>query len=176
MGCNGALIHKNRVRGPDWWFYLPIFPYFHSICSLEEKVVKFVLCPRCELNYMPSRDKLCKICQQELQSVGRDEEEVELCSICNENPVVPGHDVCLMCLREMGSNGRSDSSDAEDGIHDDSLGSMDSVSGMDEIIPDLEQDDLDEGFAEMGDALSLERVREDEENEQDAEDQEDEEK
>ena len=53
---------------------------------------------------------------------------------------------------------------------------MDSVSGMDEIIPDLEQDDLDEGFAEMGDALSLERVREDEENEQDAEDQEDEEK
>ena len=139
--------------------------------------MKFVLCPRCELNYMPSKDKLCKICQQELQSSGT-EEEVELCSICNENPVMPGRDICLMCYREMGSsNGQSDSTDTDDRVSDDSLGSMDSVSGMDEMIPDLGQDDLDpDGFREMGDALSLERVREDEENEQEAEDDDSEDK
>ena len=175
MGCNGALIHKNRVRGPDQWFCLPIFPYFHSICSLEEKVVKFVLCPRCELNYMPSRDKLCKICQQELQSVGRDEEEVELCSICNENPVLPGRDVCAACLREMDVGGNSaEHGDHEERAEAEEIVEMDSVAQMDEILPEVKDEEMNPEYGSIQNALSLERVREDEEKEQEEAEAEDE--
>ena len=61
---------------------------------------KFVKCPRCDLNYMLVGEKYCKVCQQEVK--GEPEKDaVEMCSICNEFPALPGRDVCLMCLRDM---------------------------------------------------------------------------
>lgn len=62
-------------------------------------MAKFVKCPRCDLNYMPVGDKLCKVCLQEVKGVQH--EEVEMCSICKEFPALPGRDVCLMCLKDM---------------------------------------------------------------------------
>ena len=43
---------------------------------------------------------------------------------------------------------------------------MDAVSGMDEIIPDVEEEETDE-FGEIDQELSLEDVREDEERDAD---------
>ena len=46
------------------------------------------------------------------------------------------------------------------------IGDMDAVSGMDEIIPDVEEEETDE-FGEIDQELSLEDVREDEERDAD---------
>lgn len=127
----------------------------------------FVLCPRCELNYMSDKDTYCTICMQELHGTSP-VDEVELCSICNENPVIPGKDVCPSCLRELENRGKDTST--EDGDERDSadrLGELDSMANVDEMMP-LDADD-DRSYGDMEHALSLESVREDEENEEDEE-------
>lgn len=135
--------------------------------------MKFVLCPRCELNYMPETDKYCKVCLREMKGESP-RDEVELCSICNEAPVLPGRDVCLLCLREMGGNERTSRDDEEgrDAVNPDALGDMGSMSEMDEILPDVDEDDE---LGEMGKELSLEAVREDEAEESEEADEEPEE-
>ena len=91
------------------------------------------------------------------------EDEMELCSVCNEAPALPGHDVCLSCLKEM--NGHNTDEDVEENspVVDESTIGLNSVSNMDEIIPQI---DDDEEFADLEGELSLESVIEDEENEE----------
>ena len=137
--------------------------------------MNLVKCPRCDLNYIREDEKYCKICLQEMKGESRSE-EIELCSICNEEPALPGKDVCLFCLREMNKSNSTDDSDSgsEAEIVDTStIGDMDAVSGMDEIIPDVEEEETDE-YEEIDQELSLEDVREDEERDadEDAEDDE----
>ena len=130
-------------------------------------------CPRCDLNYITPDQKYCKICLREMKGEGGGD-EVELCSVCNEAPALPGKDVCLFCLKEMNkSNNSGDEGDSETpGVDADNIGDMDSVSGMDEIIPEDDGMSTQE-YGEMEHELSLEEVREDEER--DAEDEEEEE-
>ncbi len=135
--------------------------------------MKLVLCPRCELNYMMENEQYCKVCQSELHGTGA-AEEVELCSVCNEAPALPGRDVCLFCLKEMNQNTEDeDAQDQEETVDSSTIGSMDSVAQMDEILPEMEEDN--QVYGEMADALSLEQVQEEEGEQQDAEDEEDEE-
>ena len=99
-------------------------------------------CPRCELNYITDKERYCKVCLREMKGSAR--EEVEMCSICNEEPAMPGRDVCIFCLREMASRNTGAANHSEDTEEDDPeaaiVGSMDSVSTMDEIIPDIDDD------------------------------------
>ncbi len=136
--------------------------------------MNLVKCPRCDLNYIREDEKYCKICLQEMKGESRSE-EIELCSICNEEPALPGKDVCLFCLREMNkSNSNTDDTETEteaESVDTATIGDMDAVSGMDEIIPEEEETD---GFGEIDQELSLEDVREDEERDEDEEDEEEE--
>ena len=105
---------------------------------------------------------------------------MELCSICNEEPALPGRDVCLFCLKEMNkSNSLPEEQEEETGetVDTNNIGDMDSVSGMDEIIPEVEDDAgiPSQEFGEIEDELSLEDVREDEEREAEKDESEDEE-
>ena len=52
------------------------------------------------------------------------------------------------------------------------IGDMDAVSGMDEIIPEVEEEETDE-FEEIDQEMSLEDVREDEEKDADDESEDD---
>ena len=128
--------------------------------------MNLVKCPRCDLNYILEGEKLCKVCQRELKGDNRGA-EVELCSICNEAPALPGKDVCLFCLKEMNkSNSTPDDESIErETLEPDNIGDMDSMSGMDEIIPDVDDDTEipSQEFGEIENELSLEDVREDEE-------------
>ena len=63
----------------------------------------FVKCPRCELNYMQDDEQYCSVCKREVKGESKDE-LFELCSVCSENPVYPGKDLCLFCLKEMGKS------------------------------------------------------------------------
>ena len=130
--------------------------------------MNLVKCPRCDLNYIREDEKYCKVCLQEMKGESRSE-EIELCSICNEEPCLPGKDVCLFCLREMNKSNSADDTDngtETENVDTSTIGDMDAVSGMDEIIPDVEEEETDE-FGKIDQELSLEDVREDEERDTD---------
>jgi len=132
--------------------------------------VGLVKCPRCDLNYIREDEKYCKVCLREMKGE-KHADEVELCSICNEEPALPGKDVCLFCLKEMNkSNSAEETEEETETVDTNTIGDMDDVSGMDEIIPEVEEDNPSE-YNEIDQELSLEDVREDEEREE-AEDEE----
>ena len=141
--------------------------------------MQLIKCPRCDLNYIREDEKYCKVCMRELKGE-KNAEEVELCSICNEEPALPGRDVCIFCLKEMNkSNSLPEEQEEENAepVDTSSIGDMDSVSGMDEIIPEVEEDSEipSQEFGEIENELSLEDVREDEERKADEDDSEEEE-
>lgn len=135
--------------------------------------MKLVKCPRCELNYITEEERYCKVCLREMKG-DAPREEIELCSVCNEAPALPGKDVCLFCLKEMNAGAQADDSqDSESTVDPASIGGMDSVSTMDEIIPEVDDDIPSQEFGEIENELSLESVREEEEQNNDAEDEDD---
>lgn len=126
--------------------------------------MKFVKCPRCELNYMTESERYCKVCLRELKGDGA-QDEIELCSVCNEAPALPGRDVCLFCLKEMnGQNNTDDQPDSESPVDASAIRGMDDVSSMDEI-PEIDSDIPAGEYSEMENELSLESMQEDEADE-----------
>ncbi len=124
-----------------------------------------IKCPRCDLNYITPDQKYCKICLREMKGEN-DAEEVELCSICNEAPALPGKDVCLFCLKEMNKSNQDGPEGTEpESVDAANIGDMDSVSSMDEIIPEEDGEIDDQEYGEMEHELSLEEVQENEEKE-----------
>ena len=140
--------------------------------------MNLVKCPRCDLNYIREDEKYCKVCLRELKGENS-QDEVELCSICNEAPALPGKDICLFCLKEMNKiNSKPDDpeeTEAEESVDTSNIGDMDSVSGMDEIIPEEDENIPSQEYGEIEEELSLEDVREDEEREADDDGEEEEE-
>ena len=135
--------------------------------------MKLVKCPRCDLNYIFENEKLCKVCLREMKG-SHVEDEMELCSVCNAAPALPGRDVCLSCLKEMSGNGSTDGDVEENqAVVDESTIGLNSMSNMDEIIPQIHEDIPDNEFGDIEDELSLESVIEEEENEADDQDDED---
>lgn len=134
--------------------------------------MNLVKCPRCDLNYILDTEKLCKVCLREMKGA-HVEDEMELCSVCNAAPAMPGHDVCLSCLKEMSSEDADQPIEENTAAVDENTIGLNSVSTMDEIIPPM-NDGLDNGeFEDLSEELSLESVIEDEENEADEADNED---
>lgn len=133
--------------------------------------MKLVKCPRCDLNYIREDEKYCKVCMRELKGE-QSKDEIELCSVCNEAPALPGKDMCLMCLKEMTGNTRGVDSDIEETGDEANLG-IDPVSAMDEIIPEMNEDIPEREFGEIENELSsLESIREDEDQEEDPDEEE----
>lgn len=130
-----------------------------------------VKCPRCELNYIQEGEGYCKICRREMKGEPA-HEELELCTVCNEAPALPGKDVCLFCLKEMKAND-PDADDEEAEIVDGPSLEIDPVSGMDEIIPEIAEDIPEHEYGEIESDLSLNEM-EDEEAENDEDDEEEE--
>ncbi|MDO5378608.1 MAG: hypothetical protein Q4G52_09770 [Clostridia bacterium] len=121
----------------------------------------FIKCPRCELNYIKEEEQYCPVCKREMKGEAHDD-PFELCSICNENPVMPGKDVCYLCYKEMTQQQglRSESAD-ETEAPDVSL-DMEDVTEMEEIELGGLPDDVPE---EIGEQISLEEEKSKEEKE-----------
>ena len=112
-----------------------------------------IKCPRCELNYMLDTDKMCSVCKRDVRGESEQDEMLELCSECGENPVVPGQELCAYCLKELAQRD-SDTQSEETVVTDTStIGGIDSVSTMDEIELDLDEDMGGESFAEDDDGF-----------------------
>ena len=107
--------------------------------------MSLIKCPRCELNYMLDTEKMCSVCRREVRGESEQYEMIELCSECGENPVVPGQELCAYCLKERAQ--RNTDSQNEDGdISGTTNIGIDSVSTMDEIELDID-DDMDGALA-----------------------------
>ena len=128
----------------------------------------FIKCPRCELNYIREEEQYCSVCKREMKGEAHDD-PFELCSICNENPVMPGKDVCLVCYKEMNQQqGLRDDSADEQEAPDVTL-DMEDVTDMQEIELDTLGEDMPD---EIGEQISLEeeKSREAEADDEDEED------
>ena len=74
----------------------------------DEKKQAYVLCPRCELNYIKSKDKYCTVCKAEMGLVDPgillpDDEEVgleKLCPVCQVNYIGEDEEICFLCQKE----------------------------------------------------------------------------
>jgi hypothetical protein len=98
-----------------------------------------VKCPRCELNYILDGGVLCTVCRKDVHGGNEQDDIAELCSECGENPVVTGGELCLSCLKDMAR--RLSSNTAEDDlIPDEASLEIGSVSTMDEIVIDIDDD------------------------------------
>lgn len=66
----------------------------------------YILCPRCELNYIDKTEKYCDICKAELGLIDasvlipEETEEVRVCPVCHVSILEDGEDVCFDCLKE----------------------------------------------------------------------------
>ena len=129
-----------------------------------------IKCPRCELNYMLDTDKMCSVCKREVRGESEQDEMLELCSECGENPLVPGQELCAYCLKELAQRD-SDTQSEETVVTDTStIGGIDSVSTMDEIELDLDEDMGGESFAEDDDGFFGDDDDEDDEDDMSGED------
>ena len=129
-----------------------------------------IKCPRCELNYMLDTEKMCSVCKRDVRGESEQDEMVELCSECGENPVVPGQELCAYCLKELAQRD-SDTQSEETVVTDTStIGGIDSVSTMDEIELDLNEGMDDESFAEDDDGFFGDDDDEDDEDDMSGED------
>ncbi len=127
----------------------------------------FIKCPRCELNYIREEELYCPVCKREMKGEALDD-PFELCSICNENPVMPGKDVCYMCYKEMNQQqGLRDDAIEEQESPDVSL-DMEDVSEMEEIELEALPEDMPE---EIGEQISLEEEKSKEADNDDDEDE-----
>lgn len=129
----------------------------------------FIKCPRCELNYIKEEEQYCSVCKREMKGEAHDD-PFELCSICNENPVMPGKDVCYMCYKEMTQQQglRDETVDEVDAPNVSSL-DMEDVTEMEEIELGSLPDDVPE---EIGEQISLEEEKSKEAEEDDEEEDE----
>ena len=130
--------------------------------------MRLVKCPRCELNYITEEEEYCKVCKREMKGESQ-RDEVELCTVCNEAPALPGKDVCIFCLKEMNANNEREDEGSEVRVDESAL-NIDPVSAMDEIIPEIDEDIPQREYDEIESDLSLEELGE-EEAEDDEEDE-----
>ena len=131
--------------------------------------MNLVKCPRCDLNYILDTEKLCKVCLREMKG-SHAEDEMEMCSVCNAAPAMPGHDVCLSCLKEMNNTTSDEDVEENQTVVDESTIGLNSMSSMDEIIPQIHEEIPANEFGDIESELSLESVIE-EENEDEEEDE-----
>lgn len=115
----------------------------------------YVRCPRCELNYIEKKDKLCSVCKAEL-SANKDQFvsdlDLELCPICKTNYIQPDEIMCATCLKDHQTEDGEISSDWEEYINrdeeeiiydDEETGDMATVA---DLGTDTLDDDLDSGI------------------------------
>ncbi len=122
-------------------------------------------CTRCELNYILDDAPLCTVCRREVKGEQTNEGFFELCSVCNENPALPGKDMCLFCLKEMEVEKESgkDPAEVENPL------ALDDTSDMREIELDPQDDIPGTELGEIDRELSLDEVLAEEELEEEDE-------
>lgn len=114
--------------------------------------VKYIKCPRCELNYIPDTEDMCDVCKAEMGLSSRitllddmidEDEPTKLCPICKTAYIGMDEDMCENCLAV---SARTDELEAEEN-DDDWRAYMD--DGADDV--EIPLDELKEEFGDDDD-------------------------
>ena len=161
-------------------------------------MVKYVKCPRCELNYIDEeKQEFCEVCLAEmhgdrLQFADLDDEEMdeldaeletaELCPVCGVNPLRFGEKICENCKQETSEYDSEEEIDIEnDNEWQNYLDEDDSDLAVDETLEEeleaeFEQDE-EESFEEddfFEDDIGLSELDDDDDDDEDDDDEDDE--
>ena len=89
----------------------------------DEKRPVYILCPRCELNYIKSTEKYCDVCKVEMgmleksfliQDEDLEAESGKLCPVCRVNYISDDEEMCVVCQKEKAAKEQADESDEVD--------------------------------------------------------------
>lgn len=157
----------------------------------EEKKQAYVLCPRCELNYIKAKEKYCTVCKAEMGLVDPgfllpDDEEAgeKLCPVCHVNYIGEDEEICFLCQKERDERDAAHKKDEwEDegteteeqapigiiSLEDDDalLESSEEEPEEEEVTPALTEEDYDFVTAEELDAMDDEDFDDEDEDEDD---------
>lgn len=163
--------------------------YFTKQKEIFMKKPVYVRCPRCELNYIEKKEKLCSVCKAELSANKDDfisDLDLELCPICKTNYIQPDEIMCATCLKDHQSEDGELSTDWEEYLNrdeeeiifeDEETGEMASVTDLEDAVLDDEfdsaigfDDRLDDGTLEDLEDEDLDDEFEDDEDDLDFDD------
>lgn len=146
-----------------------------------DKKIQYIRCPRCELNFIPKKEKLCSVCQAELSANKEDlidELDLELCPICKTNYIQSDEIMCSNCLKERGLTGEeedfSDNTEWNSYVNqeeDDFIMPNEDTGEL--AIVDIDDEDLDEDLVVLDDDDEFSDDEDDEDEDEDEDDDED---
>lgn len=159
---------------------------------MEQQKPKYIMCPRCELNYFAATDssrKYCDVCLAELNLVDpgilipdEDSELEILCPVCKVNYMSSDEEMCFLCFKEQNDKvEKEDESidawgsylEAEEPLDNDmeiSLSEIDEQEEFEDEAFDDNTDTMGEGFEEDFEQPNFDDTDwEDEEDEDDEE-------
>ena len=131
--------------------------------NIKDERPVYILCPRCEINYIDKREKLCPVCKAEM-GIGdssfllpdeEDETDNRICPVCHVNLLGEDEDVCFECLKEREEKEKESKEITED--------DEDGTNSWDPFADD-EEEEVPDGMQEI-----LEEEEEEEEEEDDME-------
>ena len=121
-------------------------------------MVRYIKCPRCDLNYIDAeKQSFCDVCLKEMKGIKTDSDELaeeeenelssELCPVCGENMMRAGDKMCDGCRKkaELEDEEPDPEEDTEwQNYLDDDMDDNDADIGLDESLEDEFADDIDE--------------------------------
>lgn len=157
---------------------------------MSDNKPKYILCPRCELNWIPESEGYCVVCKAEMGLIDKsilipDEDEMaeKVCPICKINHITEDEDMCPDCKREKEAKEIREEDDeswreyVEEEVMED--GEEMSPLSLEEMAEDEAENDEEEGYDDpSGDDFDYGSVNPDDflgDDEDDEEDEEDEE-
>lgn len=135
----------------------------------EYFMAKYVLCPRCELNYMQDGEEYCDVCKAELkmgpQLIFTDDEDEaageKLCPICKRNMIGEDEDMCEQCRDSRKYDSEPDDVDVES---DDEWRNY-----LDDDEKDMPEDDGVISFSQLADEEKSDELFKDDDEEEEEE-------
>lgn len=105
---------------------------------------KYVICPRCELNYIREDEEYCSVCKAELENqetltdvLEEEDKEVILCPVCKINYITVNEKMCQQCKIEQKSHAVAE----KDWTIDDVEPIKEDEVSLSQIIEEEEEDD-----------------------------------
>ncbi len=130
---------------------------------MSDNKPKYILCPRCELNYIDEEDGYCKVCKAEMGLLDPsilipEEDELtgeKLCPICKVNYIGEDEEICFLCKRERDAKeaAEEENEDAWRDFVDDDVPEDDAESDI--LLSELEESEEDEEEEEDEEIMSI---------------------
>ena len=147
----------------------------------------YIKCPKCELNFIQKKDKVCPMCRQEMQAihvVGDEISRVGLCPICKINYITEDENVCNTCISESDLSeeeldklygGAEEVADEESSADDETADDL-GILGMqieEEPEDEIEEEESTDPLDDFDDSLDDEDLEDDDPDDIDLDDEDD---